>query len=189
MSVANTKKKICRRFPIEANGHFSNIQLVVHALCNFKPGISRKWANAIVSKYVYADSFSHSNTNGVLRWESENGLRHYATSSSAEKSRTESVLTNDNADKGRNPNATTIQQTAPSGSSLSPKQAQNDVIDEALEAWVHQQFLDFGFSDKGFKGWGKLTNNMCYVRGERKEDIITTVARYVSVPLSLMSKA
>lgn len=52
MNAANSKKKICQRFPINADGHFSNIQLVVDTLSKYKPGLSRKRANAIVSKYV-----------------------------------------------------------------------------------------------------------------------------------------
>jgi hypothetical protein len=50
MSVANNKKKICQRFPVKADGHFSNIELVVDTLFKFKLGLGRKRANTIVSK-------------------------------------------------------------------------------------------------------------------------------------------
>jgi hypothetical protein len=109
--------------------------------------------------------------------------------SSAEISKPGTILTTDHVDRTEDLNASTTLQIASSNTFLFPKVDQNGVPDEDLEAWVYQQFLDFGFSDKGFKGWAKVTKNMCFVRKERKEDIIVTVTKYVSVTLSMMTKA
>jgi hypothetical protein len=108
--------------------------------------------------------------------------------SSTEISKPGPILTNDHVSRTKDLNAPTIQ-SASSNSFLLPKAVQNGVPAEDLEAWAYQQFLDFGFSDKGFKGWSKVTKNMCFVRKERKEDIIVTVTKYVSVTLSMMTKA
>ncbi|KAF2790807.1 hypothetical protein K505DRAFT_250392, partial [Melanomma pulvis-pyrius CBS 109.77] len=57
------------------------------------------------------------------------------------------------------------------------KSAQNNGRDEELEQWVRQQFLNNGFTDKGFKGFAKFTKNTVALRPERREDIILTIKK------------
>jgi hypothetical protein len=80
--------------------------------------------------------------------------------------------------KARKFDGTTTEQNAYSSSSSLTKEVQGHIIDEAFEAWVHQQFLDLGFSNFGFKGWSKLIQSMVFVRSDLEDDIIKTVAKY-----------
>lgn len=80
--------------------------------------------------------------------------------------------------KARKFDETTTEQNTYSSSSSFPKEVQGQIIDESFEAWVHQQFLDLGFSNIGFKGWSKLIQSMVFIRSDLEEDIIKTVAKY-----------
>ena len=73
--------------------------------------------------------------------------------------------------------ATPVKQNTPPQSSLSSKAIQYGYTEEILEARLHQQFIEYGFTDKGFKGWAKFTNNMVLIRSDLEEDIIKTVAK------------
>lgn len=93
---------------------------------------------------------------------------------SATRSKTKAARTNE-ATKSLVPPEASQKAIMSNASSL--KSSQDNGPDEKLEEWVRQQFLDYGFTDKGFKGFAKLTKNTVTLRPERREDIMLTISK------------